>query len=165
MEIKSTFTNEAGDVLDVVYRDIESEAYFLDKDIHSVGAYCFCGDKFVVVFNSKSNSWTPPGGGVEKDESAHGAVVRELFEESNMKVLSHKFIGYQDIFEPPYIVSQIRSVCIVEPYGDFISDPGGDITEIKLIDPKDYKKYFDWGIVGDRIMDRAMELKAQLLSE
>ncbi len=35
------------------------------------------------------------------------------------------------------------------------------VTEIKLIDPKDYKQYFDWGEIGDRLIDRAMQIKAQ----
>ena len=51
--------------------------------------------------------------------------------------------------------------CIVEPYGDFVADPDGDITEIKLIDPWDYKKYFDWGIIGEHIMKRAMDMKKE----
>ncbi len=75
-----------------------------------------------------------------------------------MKVLSQKFIGYQDIYEPDRIARQTRSFCIVEPYGPFVSDPDGDVTEIKLIDPADYKKYFDWGKVGERIMERALSL-------
>jgi len=32
------------------------------------------------------------------------------------------------------------------------------VTEIKLIDPKDYKQYFDWGEIGERIIERALEL-------
>jgi hypothetical protein len=47
---------------------------------------------------------------------------------------------------------------MVEPYGPFTSDPDGDVTEIRLIDPADYKKYFDWGEVGERIMERALSL-------
>jgi hypothetical protein len=79
-----------------------------------------------------------------------------------MNVLRQRFIGYQDITEAKDIVSQARSVCIVEPYGDFTVDPDGDVTEIKLIDPADYKKYFDWGTVGDRLMQRALELQSQM---
>jgi hypothetical protein len=63
------------------------------------------------------------------------------------------------IYEDGAVGRQVRSFCIVEPYGDFESDPDGDITEIKLIDPQDYKKYFDWKVIGDRIMERAMEIK------
>jgi len=59
-------------------------------------------------------------------------------------------------------VSQTRSVCIVEPFGPFTNDPDGDITKIELIDPANYKKYFDWGEIGDHIMQRALELKMQM---
>ena len=38
----------------------------------------------------------------------------------------------------------------------------GDVTEIKLIDPKDIKQYFDWGEIGDHILTRALELKNSL---
>ena len=66
------------------------------------------------------------------------------------------------MYETDRIVRQIRSFCIVEPHGDFTNDPDGDITEIKLIDPQDYKQYFDWEDVGDHIMNRALELKNKL---
>lgn len=79
-----------------------------------------------------------------------------------MKVIRQRFIGCQDITEPRGVVSQMRSVCIVEPYGPFVSDPDGDITKIALIDPKDYKQYFNWDEIGDHIMRRALELKAQM---
>lgn len=41
----------------------------------------------------------------------------------------------------------------------FVSDPAGSVTEIKLVDPADYRQYFDWGEIGDRILERALELK------
>ena len=60
------------------------------------------------------------------------------------------------------MITQTRSVCIVEPYAPFVSDIDGDIAKIELIDPKDYKKYFDWGEIGDHIMARALELKEKM---
>jgi hypothetical protein len=36
------------------------------------------------------------------------------------------------------------------------------IKKIKLIDPKDYKQYFDWGKTGERMMARAIEVKNEL---
>ncbi len=159
MEIKSKMNcvdNEFG----VVYRDIDSVLELGDRRVTGVHAYCFYNDKLVIVYAAKKDTWTPPGGGVEKGETAEEAVIREIKEESNMRVLHHQFIGYQDITEPRGVITQTRSFCIVEPYGDFIEDPDeGDITEIKLIDPKDYKQYFDWGEIGDHIMERALELK------
>lgn len=165
MEIKSTLKNRSGQVLDVIYRDIDSELDFKDKKISGVHAYCFYKDKLVIVYADSKGYWTPPGGGVGEGEDPRDAVRRELKEETNMQVLRQRFIGYQEITESEGVVSQTRSVCIVEPHGDFISDPDGDITEVKLIDPSEYKKYFDWGVIGDRLIQRALEVKAQMQLE
>lgn len=165
MEIKSTLTNRAGQVLDVVYNDIESERDFADKPIAAVHAYCFCDGKLVVVYAANKGYWAPPGGGVEPGEDARTAVRREVLEETNMRVVRQRFIGVQDIYEPGRVVTQTRSVCIVERVGEFVADPDGDVTEIKLIDPSEYKKYFDWGIVGDRLMQRALDAYAQMKAE
>lgn len=80
-------------------------------------------------------------------------------EETNVRVLHQELIGYQDIFEPDRTVRQTRSFCMVEPHGPFIADPDGDVTKIKLIDPKDCKSYFDWGEIGERIVKRAIEMR------
>jgi 8-oxo-dGTP diphosphatase len=163
MEIKSTLTNRSGQVLAVLYRDIDSDLDIKDQEINGVHAYCFYGDKLVVVYSGKKGYWTPPGGGVEIGESAREAVTREVKEETNMKVLKQRFVGVQEISELGKTVTQTRSVCIVEPCGPFVEDPDdGEITKIELIDPKDYKKYFDWGEIGDHLMERALQLKAQM---
>lgn len=159
MEIRSTLTNRSGQILDVVYNDIDSKLDLGEKKIQGVHAYCFCGDKLVLVYSDRKGYWAPPGGGVEEGEDVLAAVWREVQEETNMKVLAQRLIGCQDIIEPNGVVSQTRSVCIVEPYEAFISDPDGDVSKIELIDPKDYKRYFDWGDIGDHIMQRALELK------
>lgn len=162
MEIKSTITNNKGQVFDVVYKDIESELEIAGKNISGVHAHCFYKDKLVIVYSESKGYWGPPGGNVEKGENIRDAIRREIKEETNMKVTKMRFIGYQDIFKPEGVVSQARPVCIVEPYGDFITDLDGDVTEIKLIDPKDSKKYFDWGKVGDHLMERSVEAKTQM---
>ena len=75
-----------------------------------------------------------------------------------MKVIRQFLIGLQINREPSEKeVIQTRPACLVEPYGDFVSDVDGDITEIKLIDPKDYKRYFDWGGNSDKMTERARE--------
>jgi 8-oxo-dGTP pyrophosphatase MutT (NUDIX family) len=160
MEITSSLINNAGDELPVVYRDIDSLEDLESRSVKAVHAYCFYKDMFVIVYSK--GSWTPAGGSVEKGESPEQAIVREVREETNMKVLKHAFLGYQDIFDVNGVITQTRSVCIVESYGDFISDPDGDITEIKLIEPSRYKEYFDWGIIGDHLMERARLLKHEL---
>lgn len=162
MEIKSTLTGE-GKSIEIIYRDIDSVEQLEGRKVSGVHAWCFCQDKLVVVYSEKRDSWTPPGGGVEPGEYVVDAMIREVKEEANMKVLKWAFVGYQDIFEQKGNSTQARFVCIVEPYGDFTEDPDeGDVTEMKLIDPKDYKEYFDWGEIGDHIMKRALELLPDL---
>jgi len=156
MEIKSTLTNRAGQVIKIIYKESNPLNDLEGKILQGVHAYCFCNGKLVVVYADSKGYWTPPGGGIEAGESVAEAVAREVKEETNMKVLRQELIGYQDIYENGRIVRQTRSFCEVEPFGDFVSDPDGDITEIRLIDPADYKKYFDWGAIGDRVMEQAM---------
>ncbi len=160
MEIKSTLTNRSGQILDVLYREEDPMKDLGGKVLQGVHAFCFFNDKLVIVYAESKKYWTPPGGGIELGETYEEAVVREVKEETNMKVLKQQLIGYQDIYEPDRIIRQTRSVCIVEPVREFIADPDGEVTEIKLIDPKDYKKYFDWGIVGDHLMEKALLLKS-----
>lgn len=162
MEIRSTLTNRAGQVLDTCYSENDPLSGLEGKILYCVHAFCFLGDKMVLVNHPKSG-WMPPGGKIEAGENYQEAVAREVLEETNMKVVRQKFIGFMDIYEPARVIRQTRSVCIVESLGDFVSDPDGEIMEIKLIDPKDCKKYFDWGEAGERIMERAMELRKSLL--
>ncbi len=163
MEIESTLINRSHQTLKIIYREDNPLRDLDGKILQGVHAYCFYKDQLVVVYAKEKGYWTPPGGGIESGEGFEEAVIREVKEETNMKVLHQEFIGYQDIYEPNRIVRQTRFCCVVEPFGDFVTDPDGDITEIKLIDPKDYKQYFDWGEIGDRIMERAMELRENIL--
>ena len=159
MEIK-TQIESGGKTYKVIYRDEDPSTNLNDSTLHGVHAYCFYKDKLVVVLNSK-NLWTPPGGAIEKGETYEEAIIREVREEANMKVLYQHYIGYQDVwFEKEKMMSrQARVFCIVEPFGNFENDPDGDISEIKLLDPKDYKEYIAWGEIGDHLMTRALEMK------
>ncbi len=159
MEIKSQFeyfgkTYQAHWVEDDPLKDFE-----VGGKLDGVHSFCFCGDKMVVVLNKKG-MWTPPGGAIEKGESYEDASIREIFEETNMKVIYQKCLGYQDVTgEDIKKVRQVRMFCIVEPYGDFVSDPDGDISEIKLIDPKDFSETVGWGEIGDRILELSLQEK------
>lgn len=159
VKIESTLTNRVGQVLNVVYQEGDPAVNLNGAILEGVHAYCFYQDKFVVVYAESKGYWTPPGGGIEVGENYEEAVVREVLEETNMKVTHQELIGYQDIYEPEKTVRQTRSFCMVEPLGDFVSDPDGEVIEIKLIDPQDHKTYFDWGSIGEHLMSRALEIK------
>jgi|SRR5581483_12176119 len=158
LPIESTLINHSGETLKVVYSEGNPLNGLDNKILQGVHAFCFYGDKLVVVKHPKSG-WLPPGGGIEPSETYEQAVIREVREETNMKVIFQKLIGFQDIYESNKIIRQTRSFCLVEPYGDFISDPANEIREIKLIDPKDYKSYFNWGEIGERILGQALVYK------
>lgn len=127
-------------------------------------------DTLVIGFGGKKKGWGLIGGSIEKGETFEQTLGREIIEESNMEILSFLPIGYQKVTveSTGKFFFQLRYVCIVRPLGEFKID-GGDglsekgITEIKQIDPLKYKEYFDWGEIGERIIQRAIELKSRIL--
>jgi ADP-ribose pyrophosphatase YjhB (NUDIX family) len=131
--------------------------------VEQICGVCFYQDQMVVVLNGKKRTWGLVGGKPEKDESIEQALEREVQGESNMQVLRWRPIGIQEVINPDgSTYYQLRVACKVKPFGDFISDPAGIITEVKLIDPKEYKSYFDWGEIGEKIINRATQLKPKL---
>lgn len=129
--------------------------------IRNVVAVCFYQNKLVIAHNVKGH-WGLVGGRVEDGEYYEDTLKREVKEESNMKVIKYKPVGYQVAETSDGEIYQLRYACLVEPYGRFISDPDEGIDKIELIKPIDVKDYFDWGEIGDRIIERALELKENL---
>jgi len=80
-----------------------------------------------------------------------------------MRVLKYLPVGVQKVVNPDRSIDyQLRYAALVEPIGEFEADPDGDIQKIELIAPVDYKNYFDWGEIGDRIVTRALKLRESL---
>lgn len=156
MDIDSSYINKEGQEIKLEYRESDPYIGLEGRRLQTVHAFCFCNGKMVLV-NHPVFGWQPPGGGIEKGETIEQAIIREVLEETNMKVVFQKIIGFQDVYEPKGIMRQTRSFCIVELCGDFVRDPDGDIQEIISIDPKDYTKYFNWNEVGDYSMQKALE--------
>jgi len=140
------------------YKDTDRFSMLPYDKCKQVYGVCFYGNKIVVGFSRKMKKWSLIGGTIEPGELFTQTLRREVQEESNMKALTLEFIGVQDVYEAGGICRQARFFCVAEPYGPFVSDPDGDIVEIKLIDPVDYKKYFDWKIVGEHLMNRVIEM-------
>lgn len=145
------------------YSDLDNFVFLpleLCKQIYGV---CFVSDKIIIAKNGKKNTWGLPGRTIEEGETIDQAFKREILEETNSEITTSLPIGYQKVIKPDNsYIYQLRSCCLVKRMGGFINDPGGSISEIKIIDPKDYKKYFDWREIGDRIMERALELREHL---
>jgi len=138
MKIETSWISRTTGKKAYAYYEECNNFFSLPKEkMKSVCAFCYLDGKFVIVKNR--GRWEPVAGHMEVGESPEETLVREVKEESNMKVLEYFPIGYlythgEDIFQPRYF-------CIVEPYGPFISDPDGDVSEIKLIDADEILKY------------------------
>lgn len=146
------------------YQDADSFDALDKKKCRQTYGVCFYDDKIVIGFGGQKRAWGLIGGTIEGSETFEQTLAREIREESNIEVLSCLPIGYQkavDTRDGSYVY-QLRYGCRVKPYGPFVSDPDGGITEIKLISPEEYKKYFNWGAIGDRIMQRALALRDKL---
>lgn len=164
MNLTAKFKGYSGVDYIFEYSDADSFDHLDVAKCTQVYAVCFCDGKMVIVHNGKKDTWGLVGGTIEKGESLEETLKREIQGESNMEVISFLPIGYQKVIDTrdDSFVYQLRYVCTAKPYGEFISDPAGNISEIKLIDSKDYKKYFDWGKIGERIVRRAEELLIKL---
>ena len=137
----------------------------LEKDkCRQTYGVCFCDGKIVFGYSGGRKEYGLIGGTIEEGESFEQTLRREIQEESNMQVLSFLPIGYQKVIDTrdQSYVYQLRYVCVVKPYGLFKGDTMGDIVEIKLVEPKDYKEYLRWGEIGNRIIERAIELLPKL---
>ena len=142
------------------YEDADSFEHLPYGKCTQVYGVCFYEDKMVIVHHGEKKHWGLVGDTIEIGETFEETLIREIKEESNMEVLDFLPVGYQKVInikDNSYIY-QLRYVCVVKPYGPFVSDPAGSITKIALINPSDYKKYFDWGNTGERIIQRAREL-------
>ena len=164
MNLTNRYTGYSGIEYIFEYSDADSFDHLDKTKCTQTYGVCFYDGKIVIGYGGKKNAWGLIGGTIEKGETFEETLRREIQEESNMEVVLCSPVGYQKVIDTrdSSFVYQLRYACKVKPYGSFVSDPAGSITEIKLIDIKDYKQYFDWGVIGDRIMERALEKLAVL---
>lgn len=162
MIIESTYISKStGKEGNVRYEEVDSFEGIKHLPVLAAGAFCFCGDQMVLVYAAKRNEWEIPGGGREDGESFDECIIREIKEESNMRVVELVPLGY-DTFTYPNNDTRyvLRYAAKVEPHGEFTGDGAEDaeITAIKLIDPSDYKQYFDWKERSDAMMEKAKRM-------
>lgn len=164
MNITENYIGKSGTAYKIEYSDADSFDHLPKDRVKQTYGVCFYENEMVIGYGGQKKDWGLIGGTIEPGETFEQTLKREIQEESNMEVLSSIPIGYQKVttISNQSFVYQLRYACRVRPYGPFVSDPAESIVEIKLIDPAEYKKYFDWGKIGERIISRATELKKLL---
>ena len=159
MKIINEYIGYSGIPYILEYEDCDDFSILPYEKCRQCYGVCFMRNSIVIGFGGNKKDWGLIGGTIESGETFEGTLSREIQEESNMKVLNSRPIGYQKVIDTrdnSYIY-QLRFMCNVEPLGPFIEDPAGGVTEIKCINPENYKEYFNWGTIGDRIIERAVE--------
>jgi 8-oxo-dGTP pyrophosphatase MutT (NUDIX family) len=152
-----------GKVYDLEYIDADNFNDLPKEKCTQHYGVCFINDKFIIGKRGDDGEWGLIGGTIEKGEDFGETLVREVKEEANARVIKWIPIGYQKTTNPQGEWSyQLRSCCLVELIGDFQRDLDGSIIEIAFADRYNYKKYFNWGRIGERIIERAYEIKRKL---
>jgi ADP-ribose pyrophosphatase YjhB (NUDIX family) len=76
---------------------------FIPENIPIQQVYGFCNDEknnIILVREKNDNRFTPPGGGVEKDETAIDALKREFEEEAQFCPLDIRLLGSLEVINP-----------------------------------------------------------------
>ncbi len=159
MKIETSWISKKTGKKVLAYYEETDDFSLLPKDkIKSICAYLYFDGKFIIVKNE--GNWQPVAGHVEPGESIEDALIREVKEESNMKVLKYFPLGY--LYTYGGDIYQARYLAIVEPYGDFVSDPDGGVTEVKFIDPHDTAKYIDWKDTANFTTNKSLSIIEKL---
>ena len=108
--------------------------------------------KVPVVFHSDRDVANLPGGHTEQGESIDETIKREMIEETNLKVIWWKPLGYQKLTDPDgTTVNQLRVYAKLEKIDDFVNDPGGLVTGYKLIKLNELNKNIRYERTGDHL--------------
>lgn len=111
--------------------------------------------KCVMVFDEK---WSLPGGHYETyDKNIERTIYREFNEETGGEIIDWRPLGYQKCIDPRGEVDyQLRVFATSSGVQKDVDDPGGGITQTKLVDFDDTLAELGWSDkVGKRIFDLA----------
>ena len=158
--INHLVNNSSKERIIIEYQDSNSFDTLPPMQCTQVLCFAFYQERLLLVHDMHKNRWGLAGGSIEKGESFENTAKRELREEANVKLLYSQAIGYQTVFidkkEPEY---QLRFYCEIEPYGEFINDPDGDIDAIKYIDLNEFQQYTNWGKIGEHLVKQVAKIR------
>ncbi len=137
----------------------------MKKQIRTVGAFLEYDNKFLILYRSPSESngelWGLPAGKVEKDESDVNAIIREVFEETGLK-LTETEVELIDVYrwEFPKVDIDFPTFKVkLDNFFDVILNPE-EHSEYRWVTPQECFELKDKLIHGfDDLLDKVYGLK------
>lgn len=78
---------------------------------------------------NRSRLWCAPGGGVEKHQSVHDNLVREVREETGLEIVPGRLLAVSEFHDPPRGFHQVELFYRAEAVGDVtLDDPEGVVN-------------------------------------
>ncbi len=98
-----------------------------------------------------------PGGGPEDGETSEETVIREVYEETTVKIGTCHFVGYQDMIRDGVTVGyQARFACLVEKIDPIQPDPAkGKTHERMFVEPEKAMQFIPYQQI-EQIIDEAV---------
>lgn len=116
--------------------------------VQQVYGFCSTKDNLVALVREKDDTrFTPPGGGVEKGETALEALHREFLEEVQFAPENVKLLGSLEVFNPGAEEEiqkhnlQVRFVCSIDSVGDFVPLKDGETEERIFVNYNELPEY------------------------
>jgi 8-oxo-dGTP diphosphatase len=104
-------------------------------EITQVYGYLLCPQTGRVLVQDDDGTWNLPGGTPEAwDADLTATLVREAFEENQVRVGATAYLGYQEVHRPgraPY--AQVRMAGVIEEFAQRAPDPDGGRTYRRLM--------------------------------
>jgi ADP-ribose pyrophosphatase YjhB (NUDIX family) len=117
-----------------------------------VGGVALVGDELLLVrrgHGPAAGSWSVPGGRVELGETLHEAVVREVAEETGLRVVVERFLGWverigdadghSDADEAHFVVLDFAVVPLDPDVAPIAGDDAAEVAWVPVAELADYR--------------------------
>ncbi len=125
---------------------------------------CLDDEQRVLLQKHPERPWNIPGGQPEPGETYEQTVIREVYEETNVRVENPRFIGYQEVFEDGVLKAyQLRFIATVVAIDERQPDPDEGVMRERMFVPLSevmnyipYPQYKDMFKVVETVLKNAL---------
>jgi len=136
-----------------------------DAPIMQVSGVCLNENGDILVVKKK-DKWSLPGGHPENEETPAQTLQREIMEEAGIRIDEFKLLGAIRVTHPNNpkekggeTYYQLRYYAKASKLLSIKPDPATGYTfERKFVKPEEFIEYTKWGIVGETIIKKAVDI-------